>query len=50
LTENGFSPYEAIVTGTVNASKIIEKLTGKNDFGSIEVGKKADLLLLKKIR
>jgi len=48
LTENGFSPYEAIVTGTINASRVIEKMNGNNEFGSIEVGKRADLILLEK--
>jgi len=48
LTKNGFTPYEAIVTGTVNASRIVEAMTGKDDFGTIEIGKRADLILLKK--
>jgi len=47
LTENGFTPYEAIVTGTINASKVVEAMTGKDDFGTIEVGKRADLILAK---
>jgi hypothetical protein len=46
LIENGFSPYEAIATGTVNASKVIQAMTGADDFGTIEVGKRADLLLV----
>jgi hypothetical protein len=46
LTENGFTPYEAIATGTINASKVVEAMTGKDDFGTIEVGKRADLILL----
>lgn len=46
LIENGFSPYEAIATGTVNASKVIQAMTGADDFGAIEVGKRADLLLV----
>ena len=48
LTENGFTPYEAIVAGTVNASKIVETMIGKDDFGTIEIGKRADLIFLKK--
>ena len=48
LTENEFTPYEAIVTGTVTASKIIEAMIGKNDFGTIEISKRADLILLEK--
>jgi len=31
LTENGFSAYEAIATGTVNASKVVAAMTGHND-------------------
>jgi imidazolonepropionase-like amidohydrolase len=46
LIENGFSPYEAIAAGTVNASKVIQAMTGANDFGTIEVGKRADLLVV----
>ena len=46
LIDNGFSPYEAIAAGTVNASKVIQAMTGADDFGTIEVGKRADLLLV----
>ena len=46
LTENGFSAYEAIATGTVNASKVVATMTGHNDFGTIEVGKGADFILV----
>ena len=46
LVENGFTPYEAIATGTVNAAKVIEKMTGEEHFGTIEVGKRADLILV----
>lgn len=46
LVENGFTPYEAIAAGTVNASKVVEAMTGKNDFGTIEVGKRADFILV----
>jgi len=46
LLENGFSPYEAIAAGTVNASKVVQKMTGADDFGTIEVDKRADLLLI----
>jgi imidazolonepropionase-like amidohydrolase len=47
LTENGFTPYEAIATGTTNASKVVAVMTGEDDFGTIGVGKRADLILLK---
>ncbi len=46
LVENGFSPYEAIATGTVNAAEVIESMVGDGDFGTVEVGKRADLLLV----
>jgi hypothetical protein len=46
LVENGFSPYEALLTGTVNASAVVDKMVGVNDFGTIEIGKRADLLLM----
>lgn len=47
LTENGFTPYEALAAGTVEASKVVQKMVGVDDFGTLEVGKRADLLLLK---
>jgi hypothetical protein len=46
LTENGFSPYEAIRTATFNASGAAAAMTGKDDFGTIEMGKRADFILL----
>ena len=46
LTENGLSPYEAIQTATVNASRAVAAMTGKDDFGTIETGKRADFVLL----
>ncbi|MEJ2068600.1 MAG: amidohydrolase family protein, partial [Deltaproteobacteria bacterium] len=46
LVENGFSPYEALATGTVNAAGVVERMTGEGDFGTIEVGKRADLILV----
>jgi hypothetical protein len=47
LTENGFTPYEAIKTGTLNAALVVEKMNGKGDFGTIEIDKRADLILVK---
>jgi hypothetical protein len=47
LVENGFSPYEALATGTINAGIVIERMTGEGDFGTIEVGKRADLILVR---
>jgi hypothetical protein len=46
LVENGFTPYEAIKTSTVNASNVAAAMTGRNDFGTIEVGKRADFILV----
>jgi hypothetical protein len=46
LIENGFSAYEALQTATVNAARVVEKMNGKGNFGTIEVGKRADLILL----
>jgi imidazolonepropionase-like amidohydrolase len=46
LIENGFTSYQAIATGTVNASKVVEAMTGEDAFGTIEVGKRADLILI----
>ena len=45
LVVNGFTPYEALVTGTVNAGIIIENLGGEGNIGTIEVGNQADLIL-----
>jgi hypothetical protein len=46
LTENGLSPYQAIAAGTVTASLVVAAMTGADEFGTIEVGKRADLILL----
>ena len=46
LTENGFSPYEAIATATRSAGEVAGRMTGRNDFGTIEAGKRADFILL----
>jgi hypothetical protein len=46
LVENGFTPYEAIASGTVVASKIVKRMNGRDAFGTIVPGKRADLILL----
>jgi imidazolonepropionase-like amidohydrolase len=46
LVENGFTPYEALLTSTKNASEVAARMTGRNEFGTIEVGKRADLILV----
>jgi imidazolonepropionase-like amidohydrolase len=48
LTENGFSPYEAIALSTRRAGEVAGRMTGRNDFGTIEKGKRADLVLLER--
>jgi len=47
LLDNGLSPYEAITAATVNASIVVERMTGYGNFGTIEVGKRADLILVR---
>ncbi|BBO78511.1 amidohydrolase [Desulfosarcina widdelii] len=47
LVENGFTPYEALASGTVVASEIVQRMNGRDAFGTIVPGKRADLLLLK---
>lgn len=46
LVENGFTPYEAIAAATVDAAAVVEEMVGEGDFGTIEAGKRADLLLV----
>ena len=46
LTKNGFSPYEALATATINASRVAARMTGRDEFGAIEPGRRADLLLV----
>ena len=43
LIEAGFTPYEALQTGTYNAAEAMDKL---EEFGTIEPGKRADLILM----
>ncbi len=43
----GMSPFEVLLTGTRNVAEYVEQSLGQpGDFGTIEVGKRADLLLL----
>lgn len=46
LVDAGFTPYEALASGTVIASKVASLMTGQDDFGTISPGKRADLVLL----
>lgn len=43
MSEAGMSPYEILKTGTVNAGQYFAK---QDSFGTIEAGKRADLVLL----
>jgi hypothetical protein len=46
LVDNGFTPYEALSAGTVGASKVVKRMNGRDEFGTIVPGKRADLILL----
>jgi Amidohydrolase family len=46
LVDNGFTPHEALLTGTVNAAKVMDDMNGEGNFGTIEIGNRADLILL----
>jgi hypothetical protein len=46
LVENGFTPYEALKTGTVHAAIVVDRMTEDGNFGTIEVGNRADLILV----
>jgi hypothetical protein len=47
LIENGFTPYEALAAGTRDAASVVGNMTGRGDFGTIEVGNRADLILVR---
>jgi hypothetical protein len=47
LVASGFTPYEALATATVNAGRVVEAMTGEGDLGTVEAGKRADLLLVR---
>ena len=44
MVDIGLSPYDALKTSTYNPAKYLDKL---DEFGTIEIGKRADLVLLK---
>ncbi len=46
LVENGFTPYEALATATRTASEVCARMIGRDEFGTIEPGKRADLVLV----
>ena len=43
MVRAGLTPYEALLTGTVNAARFLE---AEGEFGTIEVGRRADMILL----
>jgi imidazolonepropionase-like amidohydrolase len=43
MVKGGFTPYQVIHSGTKNVG---EYFKGKDSFGTIEVGKRADLILV----
>jgi imidazolonepropionase-like amidohydrolase len=43
MVKCGFTPYQIIQSGTKNVG---EYFKGKDDFGTVEVGKRADLILV----
>jgi len=46
LVEAGFSNYEALEAGTKNAGIVVERMGRYGNFGTVEVGQRADLILL----
>lgn len=48
LVKNGFTNYEALKTATVNPAIVVERMIGDGKFGTIEVGNRADLILVAK--
>ena len=48
FVEAGFSPYEALATGTINAAMAAEKMSGDGNWGTVTPGSRADLILLQK--
>ena len=46
LVYNGYSPYEALASGTIEASRVVAAMTGRDEFGGISPGRKADLILI----
>ncbi len=46
MVENGLTPYEALQLATVNAAEVLKGMNRAGNIGTIEVGKKADLVLV----
>jgi imidazolonepropionase-like amidohydrolase len=47
LVESGLSNFEALQAGTKNAGAIINRMGRDGNFGTMEIGQRADMLLLK---
>lgn len=48
LVEVGFTPFEALAAGTRDAARIAKRMKAESNWGTIEVGNRADLVLLSK--
>lgn len=48
LVDVGLTPFEALAAATRDAAKIAERMNADSDWGTIEVGNRADLVLLSK--
>ena len=46
LVEAGLTPYEALLAGTRNAGEIVKGMGIKDKFGTIEIGQRADFILI----
>jgi len=46
LVEAGLTPFEALAAGTRNSARIAEKMVGDGNWGTVEIGKRADLILV----
>ncbi len=44
--DSGFSNYDALGAGTKNAGIIVERMGRNGNFGTIEIGQRADFILL----
>jgi len=47
LIRNGLTPYQALKAATVTAARVIDDMTGEGGFGTLEAGKRADMILVK---
>ena len=46
LVANGYTPYQALTAATSRASRVVALMTGRDEFGIIAPGRRADLLLV----